>query len=586
MSNTRTTPPPRTRGHTPEPRSPPPPTGTPDARGPWRYLWWLIASQPGRVLTGSFWGTVWMIGTVVPPYLLARAVDDGLRAGDRSALLLWVAAIALLAAFNAISAIMRHRTMTLVRLDASLRTMRVVAAHAAHTGAALPRRLSSGELSAVQSLDVGRIAHILTMTGPGVGAAIAYSGVAVLLFTVSPMLAAVVVIGVPLLVVTIGPLLRGLHGRQGEYREREGALTTLAADIVSGLRVLCGIGGKERFAARYRERSTELLHQGYRLGSTNSWFEAVSTCLPLVFLAAVTWIAARLTLAGEITVGEMVAVYGYVAALIGPVFFLVEAAGGLTHGYVSLNRVVRLLRSAPPPSGNGAPPPEGPAELVDPRSGTRIPPGLMTALVSVEPGAAAEVVERLGRYIDSDATWGGTALRDMDLKPVRDRVLVGDNEAYLFAGPLREMVDVHGNRSDQDITGALRTAGAQDIVPGLPDGLDSMMQAQGRDLSGGQRQRVRLARAVLAEPEVLLVVEPTSAVDAHTEALVAARLREDRRGRTTVVVSTSPLLLARADRVILLAGGRAVASGTHTELLATRPDYRSLVLRGADEENT
>ena len=101
---------------------------------------------------------------------------------------------------------------------------------------------------------------------------------------------------------------------------------------MSGLRVLCGIGGKERFAARYRERSTELLHQGYRLGSTNSWFEAVSTCLPLVFLAAVTWIAARLTLAGEISVGEMVAVYGYVAALIGPVFFLVEAAGGLTHG--------------------------------------------------------------------------------------------------------------------------------------------------------------------------------------------------------------------------------------------------------------
>ncbi|WP_394350472.1 ABC transporter transmembrane domain-containing protein [Nocardiopsis quinghaiensis] len=176
-----------------------PPPGTPDVRGPWRYLWWLIASQPWRILTGSLWGIAWMAGLVVSPYLLARAVDDGLRAGDRGALLLWVTVLALVGAGNAVVSIMRHRTMTLVRMDASLRTMRVVARHAALLGAALPRRLSSGELSTMQVLDVGRIARMLTMTGPGVGAVIAYTGVAVLLFAVSPVLAAVVGIGVPLL---------------------------------------------------------------------------------------------------------------------------------------------------------------------------------------------------------------------------------------------------------------------------------------------------------------------------------------------------------------------------------------------------
>lgn len=584
MTGTGTATAPRPRGTAPAPRPRVPDPGTPDVRGPWHYLWWLIAAQPRRILTGAFWGTVWMVGLMATPYLLSRAVDDGLRAGDRDALLLWAGALAGAGAFNATVSIMRHRTMTLVRMDASLRTMRVLAKHAARLGAALPRRLSSGELATIQALDVGRIAQALTMTGPGVGAVVAYASVAVLLLTVSPLLTAVVLVGVPLLALTVGPLLRGLRGRQSGYREREGALSTLAGDVVAGLRVLSGIGGRDRFAARYRERSASLLRQGYRLGATNSWFEAVTSCLPVVFLAAVTWITARLAVAGEITVGEVVAVYGYVAVLVIPVFFLIEAAGDLTHGHVSLERVVRLLRSEPSLSeGGGAAPPEGPAELVDPGSGTRVPPGSMTALVSLRPGDAALVVERLGRYTDSDASWGGTPLRDMDVDRVRDRVLVGDNDSYLFAGPLREVVAVHGDRTDEEITWALCTAGAMDVVSSLPDGLESAVEEQGRNLSGGQRQRVRLARAVLAEPEVLLLVEPTSAVDAHTEAVVAARLHEARRGRTTVIAATSPLLLARADRVVLLDGGRAVTVGTHGELVASRPDYRALVLRGADE---
>nr|WP_236572057.1 MULTISPECIES: ABC transporter ATP-binding protein [unclassified Nocardiopsis] len=570
--------------HTPAASPPLPPPGPPDARGPWHYLWWIIVSQRRRVLTGAFWSIVWMAGLIAAPYLLSRAVDDGLRAGDPGALLLWASALAAAVVLNAATSIMRHRTMTFVRMDASLRTMRAVARHAARLGSALSRRLTSGELAAVQVLDTVRIAQILTMTGPGVGAVLAYCGVAALLLTVSPLLAVVAGVGVPLLALAVGPLLRGMHARQAEYRRQEGALTTLAADIVTGLRVLCGIGGKERFLTRYRERSASLLRQGYRVGAATSWFEAVNLCLPLVFLAAVTWIAARLAAAGEITPGEVVAVYGYVAALVYPVFFLATAARDLAQGYASLERVARLLSTEPPARGGGrAPCPDGPAWLEDPATGTRIPPGSMTALVSVTPGEAAAVARRLGHHEDSDALWGGAPMRDMDLGPLRDRVLLSDDEDYLFPGPLREVVAVHGDRTDEEVTRALRTAGALDVVSAMPHGLDSTVEARGRNLSGGQRQRVRLARAVLADPEVLLLVEPTSAVDAHTEALVADRLREARRGRTTVVVGTSPLLLARADRVVLLSAGRAVAAGTHGELVRERSDYRALVLRGTDE---
>ncbi|MEO6084919.1 MAG: ATP-binding cassette domain-containing protein, partial [Umezawaea sp.] len=112
----------------------------------------------------------------------------------------------------------------------------------------------------------------------------------------------------------------------------------------------------------------------------------------------------------------------------------------------------------------------------------------------------------------------------------------------------------------------------------VPDGLESVVEEQGRTLSGGQRQRLRLVRALLADPDVLLLVEPTSAVDAHTEALIAARVHESRRGRTTVVTSTSPLLLDQADEVAFVVDGKVVATGTHPELLE-HPGYHALVFR-------
>ncbi|MEU0490859.1 ABC transporter ATP-binding protein [Nocardiopsis sp. NPDC006139] len=560
--------------------------GVPDTRGPVRFLWWLVRAQPGRVALGSFWGIVWMVGLLVPPYLLSRAVDEGLRAGDRAALLGWTGVFAGVLVFTALASILRHRTMAMVRAHASLHCTRVLARHAARVGAPLSRGTSSGDLSVVQSADAGRISQILTLFGPGVGSVLGCAGAVVILWGFAPVLAVVVLLGLPVTALVMAPLLRRMHDRQNTYRDREGEVTALAADIVAGLRVLCGIGGRERFARRYRERSGDLVRDGYRLGSVTSWFEEVGQCAPLVFTAVVTWFAARLAVSGELTVGETVAVYGYVAVLAVPVFQLVEVATDFSRGHVSLTRLLALLRTVPDRHGSGeAPPPPGPGELADPESGVRVPTGAMTALVGADPAASALVADRLGGYVDSAVTWGGVPLREVDPAVVRERILVSDNDVHLFAGALREVVDVHGERDEVEVDLALHTAAATDVAEALPDGLDSAVEAQGRDLSGGQRQRVRLARAVLADPEVLILVEPTSAVDAHTEAVVAERLRAERRGGTTLVVTASPLVADRADRVLFLDGGRVVAEGTHAELVAECAGYRSLVLRGADEED-
>ncbi|WP_217547743.1 ABC transporter ATP-binding protein [Streptomyces sp. GbtcB6] len=590
--------------------------GTPDTRGGWSYLWWLVACQPGRSLAGALLGSVWLTLMAGTPYMMARAVDDGLVPGHMAVLAGWSAAIFVLGAVNAWVSIMRHRTMTRVRMDAYFRTIKVLVGHTVRLGAELPRRADAGEVVTIGVGDVHTIAQALTVVGPGVGAVVVYAVVAGLLMTISPLLTGVVLLGVPVVALLAGPLARRLQGRETEYRERQSVLTARIGDLAGGLRVLNGLGGKGLFADAFRRDSQHLRAQGYRVGAVASWVQALGMGLPTVFLAVVTWIAARMAAHGDITVGQLVSVYGYVAVLVGPVAFFLDMGYQLSRGVVAARRVVRLLRHEPTPDEGTQQPPAGPAVLHDPESGVRVRPGRLTALVSAAPTEAGSVVDRLGRYTRSDVTWGGVRLDAVPLPEVRTRILVADNDAHFFADTLRNSLrgaglyqtgghnaphrgagNCAGNPHapapadappaappDAQTTQALHAAAASDIVQALPHGLDSQIDAQARNLSGGQRQRVRLARALLADPEVLLAVEPTSALDAHTEALVAERLRSARDGRTTLLTTTSPLVLAHADEVIFLVDGKVSATGTHEGLLEYEPGYRALVARDTEEE--
>ncbi|MFE3772934.1 ABC transporter transmembrane domain-containing protein [Streptomyces sp. NPDC059122] len=574
-------------------------------RGPVRYLWWLVVSQRRRAAAGSVLGTLSTVGQMLPPYVLSRAIDDGLAPGHWSALVAWSAVLFGLGMTNSVLGTWRHRTMTKIRMDATIRTVRALVAHTLRLGAALPRQVSAGEVVTIGIGDVAVISQTLTMIGPGVGSVLAYGVVAVLLLDVSPLLAAVLLLGVPVLAVLVGPLLGRLEGVEARYREREGGLAARLTDLAGGLRVLNGLGGKEVFAQRYGQEARGLRDEGYRVGAVTSWVQALGVGLPTLFVAAVTWLAARMAAQGTLTVGQLVAVYGYAAALVVPVSFFIEAGYDFTRGRVAARRVVRFLNLRPAGRGGqpdgqdrqsdgrgeqpGGPvfrePPPVPAVLRDPASGVEVVPGSLTALAGERPEESAAVLDRLGGFAESAATWGAVRLDAIDPVRLRARLLVADNEADLFAGTLREVVCGRRDRSREAIDGALHTAAAEDIVRGLPAGLDSPVAAQGRDLSGGQRQRLRLVRALLADPEVLLAAEPTSAVDAHTEAAMAARLHAARAGRrTTVLTTTSPLLLDRADTVYYLARGRVAAVGSHRELLAAEPGYRRLVTRGAGEE--
>ncbi|MFG3551657.1 ABC transporter transmembrane domain-containing protein [Streptomyces sp. NPDC047725] len=623
--------------------------GTPDSRGGWRYLWWLVGMQWRRCAAGSVLASVWMVLLAATPYLMARAVDRGLESGDLGALAGWTAALVAAGAVNAWLGVLRHRVMTRVRMDANFRTVKVVVAHATRLGAALRRQVGTGEVVTIGVGDVQTISQALTAVGPGVGAVVAYAAVGALMLSVSAQLALVVLLGVPALGVLVGPLTGRLQSREAEYRERQGVLTARIGDLAGGLRVLNGLGGKSLVADAFRRDSALLRAQGYRVGAVTSWIQALGVGLPMLFLGLVTWLGARLAARGEISVGELVSVYGYVVALGWPVAFLIEMSHQLGRGVVAARRVVAFLRLEPEPDEGTRDAPAGPSVLYDPESGVRVLPGRLTVLAGARPADAAAVIDRLGRYAPSDATWGDVPLREVPLAQVRERVLVADAEADLFAGTLREVIGAAGGPAarhhrgaaadragapdtpghdarpapataegtarpgatgtgkppapaarhhpgdghregadardpDARLARAVHAAAADDIVRGLPEGLDTPVAAQGRSLSGGQRQRVRLARALLADPEVLLAVEPTSALDAHTEATVAERLRAARTGRTTVLAGTSPLVLDRADVVHWLVDGKVAATGRHRELLEAEPGYRSLVARDTEDE--
>lgn len=555
--------------------------GPRDSSSPARFLWWLVRSQPRRIVVGAALGSSWMIGLAVPPWLLSHVVDDGLVAGDDAALVGWSMALLAVGVLNAVLAISRHRTMTKIRMDASFRTLRAVVRHTARLGASLSRRVDAGEVVAIGIADVQIVAQSMTVTGPGFGAVLAYATVAVVLLRISPTLALIVLAGVPLLGICVGPLLRRVERAGTRYRARQGSLTSGLVDVLSGLRVLNGLGGKQIATERYGRRSRELVALGYQVSGPASWVTALASGLPALFLAVVVWLAARMAANSEITIGDLVAVYGYVAMLVVPVSSFIEGGGDIARALVAARRIIDLLALRPGHDGAGASvePPDGHGTLADPVSGVVVRPGVLTVLVSARPDEAIAVVERLGGFADADATWAGVRVDTVAPDRLRERLLVADTDAALFAGTVRDTVAGRYVPDEDRVRAAVHVAVAEDIVDALPGGLDAPVAPGGSTLSGGQRQRLRLARAVYARPDVLLAVEPTSAVDATTEAVIVDRLSTARRGLTTVITTTSPLVLDRADAVVFLVDGEAAASGTHEQLRRDNRAYRDLVSR-------
>jgi ABC-type multidrug transport system fused ATPase/permease subunit len=577
-----------------------PDPGNPPLRGPWTFLAWVARKQAWLLAGALACGVVLFACQAVQPFLVGRVVDQVMASGLDAQTWRWALLMLAVGLVLTGTAVVAHRLDVLNWIHAAFRSSRLVSRTVSRSGHAISAELPTGEVVSAVANDTFRIGEIYAMAGQFIGSLVAYAVVTVLMLTTSLQLGLVIALGLPVVAIVLAFLVKPLNKRQTAQREASGRLTTLGADTVSGLRILRGIGGEAVFADRYRAQSQKVRFAGIRVAKLQSWLDALQILLPGLFVALVVYLGAMQALAGDITTGQLVSFYGYAAFLNWPVQQATQFIKIATNAHVSTKKVIKVLQVVPATGARPATatPPEPGAVLRDETTDVELLPGRVVALVSADPDESMAVAVRLGRF-DDDAesatpvTLGGVPLAELPKDALRHRIVIAEATPAIFSGRLGEGLDVRDRATADDLARAMQIADAHDVLDSVPDGFDGELPEKGRSLSGGQRQRVALARALLTDPEILVLVEPTSAVDAHTEARIAARLADARKGRTTLIVTASPLVLDHVDEVLFLDGGRVATRGTHDELLNRDRDvyggaeasrYRAVVGRDLDED--
>lgn len=549
-----------------------------------------VGGQARRVGLGAALGCVHQLGEALVPLLIGVVIDQAVAGRDGERLVLWLVVLAVMYVCLSWS----------FRLGA--RAGERAAEEAAHTlRLALVRRVLDarggaeegrlpGELVNVATEDAKRVGavNMALMSGIWAVAGVTVSAVALLLTSVP--LGLIVLLGTPLLL-WLGHLLsKPLERRSEAEQDRAAHASGVAADLVAGLRVLKGLRAQRAAIERYRRTSQDSLAATLRAARAESWQTGLVLTLTGAFLALIALVGGRLALDGSLTLGQLVSAVGLALFLLGPLETFAWVNTELAQGRASAARIARVLDAGPAVVGGSGPVPapvRGELRLRGVRLGgpdgvdLDVPAGRLTGIAVTDPAAAEALLRCLGRETDPETgsvELDGTPLTALDPTALRGAVLVAAHDAALFDGSLADNVTLGTESAATEVDPALVASRADEVAGSLPYGLATAVGEGGRSLSGGQRQRVLLARALRAEPPVLVVHDPTTAVDAVTEARIAEGLRAYRQGRTTVVVTNSPALLAVADRVVLLDGGRIGAEGRHADLVRTHPAYRTAVL--------
>ncbi|MDA1359677.1 ABC transporter ATP-binding protein [Glycomyces luteolus] len=558
------------------PSRPQPPTPHDDGSAlplpltPLRFLTGLARPHAGRIALGCLLFLLAGGASMSQLWMLGRVVDEGLIARDGGALAFWLTLMGIAVTAQPTFWVLGFRQFNTADAASQRVIVRRLTDHLNTAGTGVRGRVSAGELVNLPSEDMRKAAHTVTELGFLSSNLAMFSIGSALVWSIHPLLGAIVIAGSVVTALVAGPLLKRLQRRQADYRDMIGGLTAQAADIVGGLRVLRGIGGDLLFTDRYREQSTALRDRGYAVANSSSWIHALRHSMPIVFVAAITWVGSLLAVDGALTIGGLASAFSFATIFIAVSGNFIISANYLVASWVAAGRLTRFLAISTDVDDQGTLPGAG-GELRDPDSGLAVPDTGLTVLVTAETAPATEACERLARYRDSEAVWGQKPLESYALADVRERIMLLTDEDYLFEATLAETLRVEPDAA----LAAIETACAADVYSGLGGSLDGRVAEGGRNLSGGQRQRLRLARALAAAPQTLLAVEPTSAVDSHTESLIASRVTAARASQSTLVVTASPLWLVRADRVVWMVEGKVHAAGSHTGLLAD-PAYRHL----------
>jgi ATP-binding cassette, subfamily B, bacterial len=564
--------------------------------GGWRYLGvvgrrlrWTIA---GAVASGL----AWQGAAIAAPLLIRHAVDAGVVQGHRSALWWACGGLVALGAVEAAGGASRHYFAIRNRALADAHVRDGIFRRALDLDAHYHDRVGAGELISRASNDAELVARVFDAIGHTIGYVLTLAGASAVLVAIDWRLAVAVLAPLPLLSIGFGRYSARYASRTKINQEELGELTALVEETISGIRVVKGLGAGGALSARFRRKSDEVVRTALDVANVDAVFLPALEALPLVGILVVLWYGGHRVLSGGITVGTFALFNFYLALLVNPLRTIGQRVSTVQRAVAAARRVVDVLSAEPEvvESARARPFPESAAvgfedvrfsygaerPILDGFS-LQIPAGTSLALVGATGSGKSTAAALLARFYDPVAgrvTIGGVDVRDLKLDELRRSVGLVFEETFLFGDTVSGNLGFGAPGAGGDaIQHAARLAGADEFVERLPEGYETMLGERGFSLSGGQRQRIAIARAILADPQVLILDDATSAVDATKEHEIREALAEVMAGRTTLVIAHRPATIALADRVAVVDGGRVVEEGTHAELLARSSRYRALL---------
>jgi putative ABC transport system ATP-binding protein len=543
-----------------------------------------------RLWTGTALIAVHQACETFVPILIGVVIDRAVAPGDPGQLLLWLGVLAV--QFTVLTMAYRFGARQLMRAIAAEghRLRLEVSAKILHPRG-VRTELRAGDLLTVSTADADNTSYLLDYVPRIVGAVVATGISAAVLLLISVPLGLVVLVATPLVLVLLQVSAPLITRRVADQQVQAGRATSLATDLVTGLRPVRGLGAQDAAAERYRVVSRRSLTAMVRASRTQGGYLAAATILSTLLACGIAILAGWFALTGRITVGQFITVIGLSQFLLEPFGVLAVVPSWIAEARASADRVALVTEAGLVLPEGVDRPAEHPCDLRltgvrhGPLNGLdlHVRPGEFVGVVAARPGDAEALVRLLSIPADYHGTvlLGGSPLERVDRAHARRLLLVEPHHTDLFTGTIAANVAVHaGAEIPAAVLGA---AAADEVLDTQPDRLDTLVAERGASLSGGQRQRIALARALLARPPVLVLHDPTTAVDAVTEHTIAQGIRALRHGPeagfATVVITSSPALLAATDRIVVLGDGVVTAEGAHETLGASDETYRRLVLR-------
>ena len=567
-------------------------------RAAWRFVRAVIRSQSAGVTGAAVSGLLWQVGAVAAPLMVKNAIDHGVLTRDRRTLLVWLGALLAVGLLEMTAGAARHLYAIRNRARSDARVRDAIFAHALRLDASYHDRVGPGELMSRASSDAEHVARMMDSVGHTIGYLLTVAAVAIVLLVIDWQLALIVLIPLPLISVAGWVYSRRYHARTERLQESWGAAATLVEETVAGIRVVKGIGAGRPLAGEFRTRSGAIVDRALAIARLDAVFMPTLEFLPLLGLLAVLWLGGRRVISGELSLGSFVAFNAYVAMLVWPLRVLGQRVTTLQKAVGASARISEVLEAEPKLREPRHPveldrPVRGDVRLADVQFGhedghpvldgldLHLAPGESLALVGPTGSGKSTIAGLLARLYDPDrgaVELDGHDVRELRLSDVRQAVALVFEETFLFSDTVKENIRfARPDAPDEEIERAAELAGAAGFIADLPDGYGTVLGERGFSLSGGQRQRIAIARAILANPAVLVLDDATSAVDATKEHEIRAALTTVMEGRTTLVIAHRPATIALADRVAVLDEGRIVEEGTHGELLRGSPRYRALL---------